>query len=133
MKDTKKKVNSFMKFTVCISAFFFLFISCGQQNENDILLKRKDRLSEKEMIEVLCEVHLLEESTKRINLRESEKGQFASYHYEKLFEKYDINKELFDKNLKYYQQDLEKFDELYEKVIEKLSSLQENKQQQTDK
>lgn len=109
-------------------SFLFIFSlslnSCKSSTDDKIELSRKEKLSEKQMIEILSEMHILEENVQKVYLNRMNREKLALHYYNQLFEKYGTNKALFEKNLLYYQNDYDRFEIIYTKVIDNLSQRQ---------
>jgi hypothetical protein len=100
-----------MRFISIIAVFIVLVISSGCTQRPS---KPKPFLNEKQMVELLTELHLTEAGLQQM---QAPKNHFDSVRlytiaaYNKVFEKYGLNQETFEANLyyrTYYSRDLEK-------------------------
>jgi len=109
-------------FIVGIVGFLGLIsVSC---THNQSLPKPALLLSEKQMIDLLTDVHVIEASMNfRRNLGQSMDDRKTVF-FDSLFKIYGITPELLEQNLRYYNENPDQMDRIYESVIEKLSALQ---------
>lgn len=109
-------------FIVGIVGFLGLIsVSC---THNQALPKPALLLSEKQMIDLLTDVHVIEASMNfRRNLGQSMDDRKTVF-FDSLFKIYGITPELLEQNLRYYNENPDQMDRIYESVIEKLSALQ---------
>jgi hypothetical protein len=107
-------------------------VSCS----GDASEKPDQVLDEKEMVDVLVDVHLAEAVLTRIRGKGENVEELTDAYYQKVFEKHEINKKIFDTSMYYYQQNLGEMDEIYEQVITELNKMereQEQKQKSVEK
>lgn len=122
MNSTKKMRLLLQAFIVGIVGFLGLIsVSC---THNQALPKPALLLSEKQMIDLLTDVHVIEASMNfRRNLGQSMDDRKTVF-FDSLFKIYGITPELLEQNLRYYNENPDQMDRIYESVIEKLSALQ---------
>lgn len=117
----------FYKFILILS--FFLTLTIASCSEGDT--EKPDKvLDEKEMVEVLVDVHLAEAVLTRIRGKGENVEDLTNAYYQKVFEKHEINKKIFDTSMYYYQQNLGEMDEIYEQVITKLNKMEREREQE---
>lgn len=106
---------------------FILFIALLGASCNGILNSRPSgTLSEKQMVDVLVDIHLTEASLKigddtiaRLNDTTQLRIRFAQ-----IFLKHDISPDDFNNSLTYYLEHIEDLDKIYKEVINKLTALE---------
>jgi hypothetical protein len=86
-------------------------------------------LDEKEMVDVLVDVHLAEAVLTRVRGKGENVEGLTNAYYQKVFEKHEINKKIFDTSMYYYQQNLGEMDEIYEQVITELNKMEREREQ----
>lgn len=76
------------------------------------------------MIDILTDVHVIEASMNfRRNLGQSMDDRKAVF-FDSLFKIYGITPEILEHNMRYYNENPEQMDNIYQAVIEKLTALQ---------
>jgi hypothetical protein len=79
-------------------------------------------ITEKEMIGMLVDVHLLEAAL-QVSLRKNENtDRMKRFYYHALYTQHHMSEDRFRKNIAYYQQDPENFSRMYEDVIKIIES-----------
>ncbi|MCX6281071.1 MAG: DUF4296 domain-containing protein [Bacteroidetes bacterium] len=112
------------------AAFFILSLmplifSCSspdrpKQNES---LPADSVISEKKMMALLVDVHLLEGGLMILRNKGEQDGKWSHDAYRKLFLRYRITESQFKRNLDYYQKDPKTFAVIYDTVIQRLDRL----------
>ncbi len=100
-----------------------LLISCTQSETKE----KSEILSEKKMVDVLVDLQISETyflDKKNINKDETKDLQPRYYKY--IFEKHEVNKEQFDKSIKFYQEDLNKLKMIFDSVASRLELMKSN-------
>lgn len=82
-----------------------------------------DLIPRNEMVDIITDMHLYDAVMKEKQKKHNKISEPEYYMYQAVMKKHDITREQFESSLKYYQQDLEDFDKIYEDVIERLSKM----------
>jgi len=98
-----------------------LFMACAEEPIEVIPI---DVFSIEKMTAVMVDIQLIEGGIviRKYN-KTQRQGEIVEY-YKALFEKHQISREEFDYSFKYYTDHPEKLEEVYEKMLEKLSELE---------
>jgi hypothetical protein len=114
-------VKSIAAYIVLIT--FFILQGCT----TDISEKKEkppaDLIPRDEMVDVIADMHLYDAVIKEEQKKHRNVQKSKVYLYRTVMEKYHITREQFESSLKYYQQDLDEYDKIYDDVIEKLSKM----------
>ncbi|CAG0988189.1 MAG: DUF4296 domain-containing protein [Bacteroidetes bacterium] len=111
-----------MKIENIISALllFCILSSCNIKEERIL----DEILNEEEMVALMSDMQLAEAIVKLQVNRVDSTSVFADSLFSQVFKKHNINKEKFKKNFDYYNSNPALMEEIYNKVIEKLSEEQ---------
>lgn len=120
----------FYRFPVLLSLFITLTIASCSEGDSE---KPDQVLDENEMVDVLVDVHLAEAVLTRIRGKGENVEGLTDAYYQKVFEKHEINKKIFDTSMYYYQQNLGEMDEIYEQVITELNKMEREREQEQKK
>jgi uncharacterized GH25 family protein len=105
-------------FSVVLS---FFLISCGGSKNNDLAFDHQLIIPEDSLILIIMDMHIMDAAAKQ-NVVPNNIVNLQKYkQYKAVFEKHSISKTRFDSTLFLYTRNGEKYDELYEKVIERLT------------
>lgn len=99
--------------------FFLLFFGCS--NNNSI---PKDLLSEDTLIQVIVDMHIADAILIEPSVQQKQMVINKNKFYNTILNKHSLTSEEFQKNLNFYSDNPEKFDKIYERVIEELSVIQ---------
>ena len=120
-----------MKFHIVFALFFVtIFSSCSERAP-----KPKPFLSEKKMVKLLTEVHLLEASLQQ--LQQNRHYKIDSVHlytnaaYAELFKKYKLNQESFEANLYYRTYNSRDLEKIFTQVNDILKEIDDENMQKT--
>jgi len=94
--------------------------------------KPKPLLSERQMVELLTEMHLIEASLQQTQIRDDNFGQTRLYTtalYNALFERFGLTQESFEANLFYRTHRSRDIEQIYTKVADNLQLLVEQNQE----
>lgn len=107
-------------------ALILLVFSCskGTKNHETDYIIPQDKMTKIFVDFYLAEAAIMEHMQEGTYARD-----YSQYYYENLFKKYNINREMFLKSLKYYCFDLKKFSEITNSAFLELNKIQELKQQ----
>ena len=100
----------------------FALTGCGDTVSQ--IPRPKGVLSEEKMIEVMTDMHLIEGG--KVGRKIMGDTLLLDDYYYKLFDKYQTDKETFNKSYEFYAKQPELMNSLYEKVIENLNQLQKS-------
>jgi len=95
----------------------------GCSNKNPV---PKDLIPEDSLIRIIVDMHLADAILIEPSVQQKQMVINKSKFYNAVLKKHDISKDEFQKNLNYYSDNLEKFDSIYDKVIEELTVIQGN-------
>jgi len=103
--------------------FYFLFLivfvsSCSQKKES---AKLKHLLKEDKMVEVMVDVHIFETMVENSKMSKDSLSLYAKRNYLYLFKKHDITEQEFNQTFNFYENNPEKMDDLYLKIVDELS------------
>lgn len=113
-----------MKRALLILPVILILFACKNNSKEEIPPPPENVVSQQEMVDILVDVQLIEAAIKSDNDRKRKSDLYTNYYYDYLFEKHSISKDDFLASLKYYQENIQLFDEIYAEVIEQLSTLQ---------
>ncbi len=99
---------------VLLFSSFLLFISCSlvQESKPDYLI------DEDKLVEIMIDLHKSDAILSRIKRSEALKKAQPTAYYKSIYEKHDISREKFEKNIEYYADHTVEFERLYTKVDE---------------
>lgn len=96
------------------------FISCGEVKKDSSAFRGDFIIQEDSLIQIIKDIHLVDAAAKQ-NLIENNVSNYVKYkQYKAVFEMHHISKTRFDSTISLYTRNSEKFDELYDKVIQSL-------------
>ncbi len=97
------------------SVLFLIAFSCSKKKEKDVI-------PEKEMINILIDIHIADAILNKLSLfdRKLSEPESLSY-YNQVFKKHKITREQFYRSFKYYMNDLDRFVQMYKVVKDSLS------------
>lgn len=78
-------------------------------------------IPEDRMTDIMTDVHILEGA--RIGKRMIGDTNWAHDHYQRLWEKYNINEAIYDSNFRLYSKNAERMDRIYEEVMARLTEM----------
>ncbi|MCF6171917.1 MAG: DUF4296 domain-containing protein [Bacteroidales bacterium] len=107
-----------------------LLLSCYHENQPEIS-PPDHLLSEKEMVNILTDVQLAEGAITYRRTRRIEQQNFRESAYKQVFSTYGINAKILNENLNYYNNNPEKMEQVYDKVLAKLSRIQGQLKEET--
>lgn len=111
-----------MKFSVFIFAFIVIaFISC----EREVIEKPRHLVKEKQMINMLVDIHLAEATFNRMQTDSIVRKSSSANFYYSVLEKYEVPDSVFERSLLYYASNPKNFEKLYREVMNKLSETEQ--------
>ena len=81
------------------------------------------------MADVMVDVHLIEATLRNKKISGDSLKKLTNDYYQNLFDKYNISRRDFDSSFAYYENNVGKLNNIYEKVIERLNKKQRKLEQ----
>lgn len=103
---------------------FFLLLSCSPSAENAVGAMPGDIIQPDSLVTILTEVHISEAILREMKTDTKHKEKTAQNYYSEIFAKHGITRHQYEKSIEYYQQHPEIYQDIYEKVITRLSQKQ---------
>jgi len=97
-----------------------LFISSCSLFSN----KPKDLIDEEELVNVLVDIHIADAVVSIKGYRVIQDSLTISLFYDDIMKKHNISRKQFDETIKYYSENVSKYDRIYEQILEILSKKQ---------
>lgn len=97
------------------------FVSC----EESVVPKPEALIKEKKMIEMLADIHLAEATFTRFRYDSAMVHSTSANFYYSILDKYQIQDSVFEQSFVYYASTPKSFEEMYRKVMNKLSVLEQ--------
>ncbi len=104
-------------FAVFIS---LLFVSCSEKPNRK---KPEGLLSEEKMVELLTDIQLIEGAVSKKILDKIDAKKESPIYYQKAFEKHDVTENQFELSIRYYTENPEDLQVIYEDVLIELSKI----------
>ena len=104
-------------------AFLILLFSCGNK-DSKMEEKPGDVLEKDTFIVVMIDFRLAEAAIRQMIIKGEDSRKATKYYYDFMLKKHKIRMKDFEASLRYYSKDPEEMDEIYTKVVAKLSELQ---------
>ena len=119
-----------MRKLTLIALLLVLVTACGHKDKGFV----PDRLlNEKEMIDIMTDVQIIEADINYKKSQDREQGQpqkdysqMARSYYDQLFEHYDITDSIFTQNIRYYTERPEVLEKIMDSVMQRLMKEQTN-------
>lgn len=118
-----------MRIVLGISLSILLFMGCGKRTEEPdraAIFPADSILSRDKMISLLTDVQIVEGALVLHRNRGLSTSDEAGLYYAALFHKYKISRRCYLANVKHYQQDQEDFVKMYDVVVQRITSRQQN-------
>ena len=112
-----------MKKFISIGTLLCLFISCGHDDKTVVI--PYDVLTKEKMAHVIADIHIAEAQMNLQTLPDSSSNKKLGF--QKIFEKYHITKQQYEKSLSFYIDHPKMLNEIYEQVLNELSRIQSAK------
>ncbi len=111
-----------MKKTFFILAILFsAFISC----DNEVIKKPDHLVKEKQMIDMLADIHLAEATYNRMRYDSIVRNSSSVNFYYSVLDKYNVPDSVFEKSFVYYASNPKNFEKMYREVMNKLSETEQ--------
>lgn len=109
------------KITFISLLLVFTFASCNKK----FIEKPKKLINEKKMIEMLVDVHLAEATYREMQGDTVVRNSSSANFYYSVLEKYHVPDSVFEKSFVYYASYPRKFEQMYRKVMNQLSAMEQ--------
>ncbi|WP_167617557.1 DUF4296 domain-containing protein [Maribellus sediminis] len=105
------------RFQILLFALVFAVVAC----DKPIMPKPKHLINEKQMIDMLVDVHLAEATYNKYRYDSVMQDNSSANFYASVLDKYAVSDSLFEQSYVYYASLPKKFEKMYRKVMSKLS------------
>ncbi|WP_167610192.1 DUF4296 domain-containing protein [Maribellus sediminis] len=105
------------RFQILLFALVFAVVAC----DKPIMPKPKHLINEKQMIDMLVDVHLAEATYNKYRYDSVMQDNSSANFYASVLDKYAVSDSLFEQSYVYYASLPKKFEKMYRKVLSKLS------------
>lgn len=110
-----------MKRIAFLLALFSMFSSC----DNSVIKKPKHLISEKQMVNMLYDIHLAEATYNRMRNDSIVRKSSSENFYYSILAKYEVADSVFEKSFVYYASVPKNFEKMYREVMNKLSETEQ--------
>lgn len=111
--------NAFLILIIAV----FAFTAC----ENEIIPKPEHLIKEKQMINMLVDVHLADATYNHFRYDSTMLNNTSENFYYSVLDKYEVPDSVFEKSLVYYASYPKDFEKMYRKVMSRLSELEQER------
>lgn len=117
------EINNFnrMKKIAALLMFVFAFSSC----DNLPIEKPENLIKKKKMIEMLVDIHMAEATFNHMRYDSIFKNSSSENFYYSILDKYQVADSVFEKSYVFYASTPREFEEMYRKVSNKLSEIEQ--------
>lgn len=116
-----KNPNSIF-FILALAATFL--VSCTFDEQKDVVAGSAKVIAPDSIVNIITEIHLAEAMLREMKTDLKQKEKTAEGLYAEIFKKHAITREQYEKSIEYYQQHLDEYQDIYERVITLLSQKQ---------
>lgn len=106
---------------ILLIALAIILVAC----DKPIVPKPKELIKEKEMVNMLVDVHLAEATFNKFRYDSIMRDNSAANFYASVLEKYEVPDTLFEQSYVYYASMPKKFEKMYREVMNKLSEMEQ--------
>jgi len=117
MKNTKSL------FTIFILSILILF-SCAPGEKKAEAVRSSEIITPDSIINIITEIHIAEAMLRELKTDPKQKEKTAGAYFSQIFNKHGITREQYEKSIAFYQEHLEEYQDIYERVITLLSQKQ---------
>ncbi len=110
------------KASLILILLVFVFISC----QRSVIEKPKPLIKEKQMVEMLFDLHMAESTYKRMRYDSTLRNSSSANFYYSVLEKHEVPDSVFEKSFIYYASKPKDFEKMYREVMNKLSETEQN-------
>ena len=107
---------------IILAILIYVFVSC----ENDIIKKPEHLIKEKQMIDMLVDIHIAEATYNRMRYDSIVKNSSSANFYYSVLEKYQTPDSVFEKSFVFYASNPRNFEKMYREVMNKLSETEQS-------
>ena len=107
---------------IILVILIYVFVSC----ENDIIKKPEHLIKEKQMIDMLVDIHIAEATYNRMRYDSIVKNSSSANFYYSVLEKYQTPDSVFEKSFVFYASNPRNFEKMYREVMNKLSETEQS-------
>ena len=111
--------------SIAIFLFFLVILLSACSKETTPYDKPKKLVKEKQMIDMLVDMHLAEATYTHFRNDSAFKNMTSSVFYYSILDKYQIPDSVFEKSFVYYASSPRNFEKMYRKVMSKLSEMEQ--------
>jgi len=110
------------KIGLTLAILLSVFISC----DNEVIKKPDHLIKEKEMINMLVDIHLAEATYNRMRYDSIVRNSSSVNFYYSVLDKYQVPDSVFEKSFVYYASSPKNFEKMYREVMNKLSETEQS-------
>ena len=107
---------------VILAILLSVLISC----DNEVIKKPDHLVKEKEMINMLVDIHLAEATYNRMRYDSIVRNSSSVNFYYSVLDKYKVPDSIFEKSFVYYASNPKNFEKMYREVMNKLSETEQS-------
>lgn len=101
-----------------------IFVSCTPGEKKDAVTSSSEIIAADSIVNIITEIHLAEAMLREMKTDLKIKEKTAEILYSEIFTKHGITREQYQQSIEYYQQHLDEYQDIYERVITLLSQKQ---------
>ncbi|MCY1721256.1 DUF4296 domain-containing protein [Prolixibacteraceae bacterium Z1-6] len=105
--------------------FLVLIFALGACKKDEVIPKPKDLIKEKQMIDMLVDIHLAEATFNKFRYDSIMQNNSSVNYYYSVLDKYQIPDSVFEKSFVYYASGPKNFEKMYRKVMNNLSQIEQ--------
>ena len=110
------------KTAIILALLVYIFVSC----DNKVIDKPNQLIKEKQMIDMLFDIHIAEATYNRMRYDSIVKNSSSANFYYSVLEKYETPDSVFEKSFIYYASTPKNFEKMYREVMNKLSESEQS-------
>jgi hypothetical protein len=110
------------KTAIILALLVYIFVSC----DNKVIDKPNQLIKEKQMIDMLYDLHIAEATYNRMRYDSIVKNSSSANFYYSVLEKYETPDSVFEKSFIYYSSTPKNFEKMYREVMNKLSESEQS-------
>jgi len=105
-----------------LAILLYVFVSC----DNEVIKKPDHLVKEKEMINMLVDIHIAEATYNRMRYDSIVRNSSSVNFYYSVLDKYQVPDSVFEKSFVYYASNPKNFEKIYREVMNKLSETEQS-------
>ena len=110
------------KLFIILSFIFLAFVACDKLPVE----KPENLIKEKKMIDMLVDIHIAEAAYNHMRYDSIVRNSSSANFYYSILEKYEVPDSVFEKSFIFYASVPKNFEEMYRKVMNQLSEIEQN-------